>query len=79
MCIVYLREANLFLATHASSPSMAFALSPQNTYPSELVWLFVTLLVLLLFGRALYVVPFALLHNMWSPEQLAPRDIVVIW
>lgn len=58
---------------------MAFALSPQNTYPSELVWLFVTLLVLLLFGRALYVVPFALLHNMWSPEQLAPRDIVVIW
>lgn len=51
----------------------------QNTYPSELVWLFVTLLVLLLFGRALYVVPFALLHNMWSPEQLSPRDIVVVW
>lgn len=51
----------------------------KNTYPSELVWLFVTLLVLLLFGRALYVVPFALLHNMWSPEQLSPRDIVVVW
>ncbi len=43
------------------------------------MWLFVTLLVLLLLGRVLYVVPFALLHNMWSPEQLSPRDIVVIW
>ena len=54
-------------------------LRPQNTYPSELVWLFVTLLVLLLAGRALYVVPFALIHNAWSPEQLSARDIVVVW
>lgn len=38
-----------------------------------------TLLVLLLVGRALYVVPLALLHNVWSPEQLSARDIVVVW
>ena len=59
--------------------SFVFASAAQNTYPSELVWLFVTLLVLLLVGRALYVVPFALVHNFWSAEQLSARDIVVVW
>lgn len=52
---------------------------PQNTYFSELIWLFVVLLVLLLVGRALYVVPACWLHNLWSAEKVSVRDVVIIW
>ena len=52
---------------------------PQNTYFSELVWLFVVLLVLLMVGRALYVVPACWLHNVWSSEKVSVRDVVIIW
>ncbi len=54
-------------------------LAPQNTYYSELLWLLVTLLVLLLVGRALYVVPACWLHNLWSSEKVSVRDVVIIW
>lgn len=37
------------------------------------------LLVLLMVGRALYVVPACWLHNLWSAEKVSVRDVVIIW
>lgn len=51
----------------------------QNTYLGEALWLFFVLLVLLMLGRAAFVFPISLLHNLWSREKLAKREMVVIW
>jgi len=37
------------------------------------------LLVLLMMGRAAFVFPISFLHNLWSREKLAKREMVVIW
>jgi len=41
--------------------------------------LFFVLLVLLMLGRAAFVFPISFLHNLWSREKLAKREMVVIW
>jgi len=51
----------------------------QNTYLGEALWLFFVLLVLLMLGRAAFVFPISFLHNLWSREKLAKREMVVIW
>lgn len=51
----------------------------QNTYLGEALWLFFVLLVLLMLGRAAFVFPISVLHNLWSREKLAKREMVVIW
>ena len=37
------------------------------------------LLVLLMLGRAAFVFPISFMHNLWSREKLALREMVVIW
>jgi NhaP-type Na+/H+ or K+/H+ antiporter len=37
------------------------------------------LTALLVVARAAFVVPFSLLHNMWSQDPLSSRDIVIVW
>ena len=51
----------------------------QNTYLGEALWLFFVLLVLLMLGRAAFVFPISFLHNLWSREKLALREMIVIW
>ena len=51
----------------------------QNTYLGEALWLFFVLLVLLMLGRAAFVFPISFMHNLWSREKLAFREMVVIW
>ena len=51
----------------------------QNTYLGEALWLFFVLLILLMLGRAAFVFPLSFLHNFWSSEKLAKREMVVIW
>jgi hypothetical protein len=43
------------------------------------VWLVLVLTALLAAARAAFVVPFSLLHNIWSADKLSSRDIVVVW
>ena len=51
----------------------------QNTYLAEALWLFFVLLVLLMLGRAAFVFPISFMHNLWSREKLALREMIVIW
>lgn len=51
----------------------------QNTYFGETVWLFCVLLLLTMLGRAAFVFPFSMLHNLCSREQLTWKEMVVIW
>ena len=51
----------------------------QNTYLGEALWLFFVLLVLLMLGRAAFVFPISFMHNLWSREKLALREMIVIW
>ena len=51
----------------------------QNTYLGEALWLFFVLLVLLMLGRAAFVFPISFMHNLWSREKLAFREMIVIW
>ena len=51
----------------------------QNTYLFEAMWLFCVLLVLLLLGRAAFIFPISLLHNVWSREKLGLKEMVIIW
>lgn len=51
----------------------------QNTYLGEALWLFFVLLVLLMLGRAAFVFPISFMHNLWSREKLAVREMIVIW
>lgn len=51
----------------------------QNAYTVEAIWLVLLLSALLACARAAFVVPFSLLHNIWSSEKLTSRDIVIVW
>ncbi len=73
------KYALLGLSNEKANNLNSIAYGAQNTYYSELLWLFVTILVLLLVGRALYVVPACWLHNLWSSEKVSVRDVVIIW
>jgi NhaP-type Na+/H+ or K+/H+ antiporter len=44
------------------------------------VWLFCVLLLLTMLGRAAFVFPFSILHNLWAKhEQLSFKEMIVIW
>jgi NhaP-type Na+/H+ or K+/H+ antiporter len=51
----------------------------QGANAAEAVWLVLVLTALLAAARAAFVVPFSLLHNIWSADKLSSRDIVVVW
>ncbi|WIA30258.1 hypothetical protein OEZ86_000348 [Tetradesmus obliquus] len=72
----YLAEGIIFLYVGMD------ALDPlkwQGANAAEAVWLVLVLTALLAAARAAFVVPFSLLHNIWSADKLSSRDIVVVW
>eukprot|EP00879_Flechtneria_rotunda_P020154 GHRR01021195.1.p1 GENE.GHRR01021195.1~~GHRR01021195.1.p1 ORF type:complete len:511 (+),score=207.14 GHRR01021195.1:167-1699(+) len=46
---------------------------------AEVVWLMLLLTALLAAARAAFVIPFSIIHNIWSHEKLRTREIVVVW
>lgn len=56
-------------------------LQSQGANAVEAVWLVVVLTVLLVAARAAFVIPFSLLHNLWSApaDRLTRRDVVIVW
>jgi hypothetical protein len=53
----------------------------QGANAVEALWLVVVLTVLLVVARAVFVIPFSLLHNCWSApaDRLSRRDVVIVW
>ncbi|KAK9850077.1 hypothetical protein WJX84_003336 [Apatococcus fuscideae] len=52
----------------------------QNTYFGELTWMFCVLVLLMLVGRAVFVFPLTLFHNLLAKEErISMKDAVVIW
>lgn len=52
----------------------------SNTKLFEAIWFFVGLNVLLVLGRALFVFPFCLLHNLYSPDKIPVKEsFIIMW
>ncbi|KAK9825253.1 hypothetical protein WJX74_003416 [Apatococcus lobatus] len=52
----------------------------QNTYFGELTWMFCVLVLLMMVGRAVFVFPLTLFHNLLAAEErISMKDAVVIW
>ena len=72
----YLAEGMIFIYVGMD------ALDPikwKSAHAGRALWLVLLLAPLLAGARALFVVPFCLLHNGWARERLSGRDVVVIW
>lgn len=51
-----------------------------NTKLFEAVWFFLGLNILLVIGRALFVFPFCLLHNVFSPDKIpVTESFIIMW
>ncbi len=67
---------------HARFPfltALFYCLQAQSAYAVQVLWLSLVLTVLLPLARAASLIPFALLHNVWSFERLSSRDVIIIW
>lgn len=51
----------------------------QNTNVKEVAWMFWILLLLLIFSRAVFVIPVTLAHNRFSDNKLSMREMGTIW
>lgn len=56
------------------------ALLFQASYLFESIWLVMVLSVLLVVARAVFVVPFSILHNLMPhADKLSRRDVIIVW
>jgi hypothetical protein len=76
-CLRLALQLQRYLLLTFASVVMQFLLQGANA--AEALWLVLVLTALLAAARAAFVVPFSLLHNIWSADKLSSRDIVVVW